>query len=209
MDKNKHGLQVFNETGEPILEVGPHVIRDFPEFAQKIGVIAASWSQAEVNLSCLFAVLLDTTPEEAAKELKKHNSAAKATSGARKVAAETLTGGELNSLSGILDRLDNARLQRNRVQHDVWARKAGDSQRLFAIHPNEYLALATKLMAESNAELAIDVATTFAARAQNGYAPKDLDSIARTIDAVSKSLLQAMFHRIRLRLAEKEKDCSS
>jgi len=208
MHQGKHGLQVFDEMGGPLLEVGPHVVSDSPEFAQKIGVIAASWSQAEVNLNCLFAVLLDTTPEEAAKELKKHGTAAKATSGARKIAAETLKGAELDSLNEVLDQLDSARQQRNRVQHDVWARKAGDSRRVFAIHSNEYLALATKLMTvgESkdgkDASLAIEVAMAFASKVSNGYTIEGLEEIATVIDSVSKSLLHTMFHRIRLRLAE-------
>src|SRR6185312_11669899 len=143
MHQGKHGLQVFDEMARLLLEVGPHVISESPEFAQKIGVIAASWSQAEVNLNCLFAILLDTTPEDATKELKKHGSAAKATSRARIIAAETLKGAELDSLIEILNRLEDARLKRNRVQHDVWARKAGDNHRLFAVHANDYLDLAT------------------------------------------------------------------
>ena len=208
MNQGKHGLQVFDEMGRPLLEVGPHVVSDFPEFAQKIGVIAALWSQAEVNLNCLFAVLLDTTPEEAATELKKHGTAAKATSGARKFAAKALKGAELDFLNETLDQLDRARQQRNRVQHDVWARKAGDSRRVFAIHSNEYLALVTELMTvqEStdgkDASLAIEVAMAFASEVSNGYAIEDLEEIARVIDSVSKSLLHAMFHRIGLRLAE-------
>ncbi|HTN60970.1 MAG TPA: hypothetical protein VL147_05385 [Devosia sp.] len=211
MYQGKHGLQVFDEMGRPLLEVGPHVVSDSSEFAQKIGVIAASWSQAEVNLNCLFAVLLDTTPEEAAKELKKHGTAAKATLEARKIAANTLKGAELDSLSETLDQLDRARQQRNRVQHDVWARKAGDSRRVFAIHSNEYLALTTKLVAvrEStdgkDASVAIEVAMAFASEVTNGYAIEDLEEIATAIDSVSKSLLHAMFHRIRLRLAEEWK----
>lgn len=208
MYQSKHGLQVFNELGEPLLEVGPHVVSDSPEFAQKIGVIAASWSQAEVHLNCLFAVLLNTTPKEAADELKKLSTAVKATLGARKIAAETLMGDELDSLNEILDQLDRARIRRNRVQHDVWARKASDSRRLFAIHSNKYLALVTKLMAvgeskdSKDASLAIEVAMAFASEVSDGYAIEDLEEIAKAIDSVSKSLLHAMFHRIRPRLAE-------
>lgn len=209
MDQGKHGLKVFDATGAPLLEVGPHVISESSEFAQKIGLIAASWSQAEVNLNCLFAVLLDTTPEEAAKKLKKHNTAARATGGARKIAAETLSGDELKSLNEIMDRLDRARSQRNRIQHDAWSRKAGESWRIFAIHADDYLTLVTQLMAvaqlrdDKGADLAIDVATAFASTVSNGYTIKDLEDIATEIDSVSQSLMHAMFHRTKLRLTEK------
>lgn len=207
MEQRKHGLRVFDETGVLLLEVGPHVVRDSPEFAEKIGAIAASWSQAEVNLNCLFAVLLGTTPEEAATELKKYPTAAKATCRAREIAAESLEGAELASLTEILDQLDKVRAKRNRVQHDVWARKANDSQKLFAIYSNEYLALATKLMAingsrdGNHADLAIDAAMTFAAKVSSGYSVEDLESIDTAINSVSKLLLNAMSQRIMLRLA--------
>lgn len=207
MEQGKHGLQVFDEMGTSLLEVGPHVVSDSPEFAEKIGEIAASWSQAEVNLNCLFAVLLDTTPEEAAKELKKCRGAAKATCRAREIAAESLKGAELNSLNQILDQLDEVRAKRNRIQHDVWARKASDSQRLFAIHSNEYLALATQLMTiddskgGNQADLAVEASMAFAANVSMGYAIGDLEYIDTAINSVSKLLLEAMFQRIKLRLA--------
>ena len=208
MNQVKYGLQVFDEMGVSLLEVGPHVVSDSPKFSQMIGVIAALWSQAEVNLNCLFAVLLNTTPEEAAIELKKHGTAVKATYGARKIATETLKGAELESLKEILDQLDNARLRRNRVQHDVWARKAGDNQRLFAIHSNEYLALATNLMTVAESEGGkgaghpIEEARAFVAKVSNGHTVEDLEDIATSINSVSLSLLHAMYHRINLRLAE-------
>ncbi len=209
MEQGNHGLKVFDEMGAILLEVGPHVVRDFPEFAKKIGAIAASWSQAEVNLNCIFAVLLGTTPEEAAKELKKYRSAAKATCRAREIAAQSLKGAELASLNEILDQLDEVRLARNRVQHDVWARKFDDSQRLFAIHSDEYLALATELLTMddskggNNADLAIKASMAFVERVSNGYAIGDLEDIDMAINSVSKSLLEAMFQRIRLRFAGK------
>ncbi|QEE23195.1 hypothetical protein CS053_00805 [Rhodanobacter glycinis] len=207
MEQRAHGLRVFDDMGAILLEVGPHVVGESPEFAEKIGAIAASWAQAEVNLNCLFAVLLGTTPEEAAKELAKYRSAEKVTCGARKIAAKSLNGSELDSLNEILDHLDDVRLKRNRVQHDVWARKAGDSQRLFAIRSNEYLALATKLMAVddskggNHADSAIEASMTFAAKISRGYSIEDLADIDTTINSVSTSLLEAMFQRIRLHLA--------
>lgn len=99
MEQHKHGLRVVDKTGILLLEVGPHMVRDSPEFAEKIGAIAASWSQAEVNLYCLFAVLLGITPEEAKTELKKYPTAAMATCRAREIAAQSLDGAELASLN--------------------------------------------------------------------------------------------------------------
>jgi hypothetical protein len=183
------------------------VVSESQEFAHKIGVIAASWSQAEVNLHCLFAVLLGTTPEEAATRLKDCRTAAGVTRGAREIAAASLTGIELDSLSAILDQLDEVRLLRNRVQHDVWAWKASDTHRIFTIHSNEYLAFVANLWALDESgdgneiNCAIEAAMTFAARASNGYTLEDLEDIATAINSVSKLLLQSMFHQIRLRRA--------
>lgn len=209
MEQGKQGLKIWNEAGDILLEVGPHVISEATEFAEKIGVVAASWAQAEVNLNCFFAVLLNTTPDEASRQIKKHGSAARAADGARRVAAETLTGAELESVKNFLDKLDKVRARRNRVQHDVWARKGGDDLRIFAVHSNEYLAFVIELMAGADidkaggrdVDRAIILAEEFAAKISNGYTIEDLQDIAMEIDAVSKSLLQAMFSRISLRLA--------
>jgi len=210
MKQGRHGLQIRDETGELLLEVGPYIIKESPRFAEEIGVIAASWAQAEVNLNCFFAILLNTTPEEAAKQLKKYRSASRATDGARKIAADVLTGAELDSVAETLDQLDNARERRNRIQHDVWAKKGGDDLRLFAVHANEYLAFTIELMAAAglnnadatNADRMINIAVRFAATISNGYTLDDLRSIGLEIDIASRSLLQLMFSRITLRLAK-------
>lgn len=204
MDKNKHGIQVFDDTGMPILEIGPHIIREAPQFAQKIGVIAATWAQAEVNLNCLFAILLDTTPDEAAKHLKKYGTAVRATEGARQVAADTLTGAELTSVQKTLDELDLVRARRNRVQHDVWAKKGADNQTMYAVHSAQYLAFTTQLLAVAeleraegeNSDRAIILAREFAASISNGFTIEDLEAIDLEIDRLSKSLLSAMFSYI-------------
>lgn len=209
MKQGKHGLQIRDETGGLLLEVGPHIIKESPRFAEEIGVIAASWAQAEVNLNCLFAILLNTTPEEAAKKIKKYSNAARATDGARKIAADTLAGTELDSVTETLDQLDNARTRRNRIQHDVWAKKGGDDMRMFAVHSNEYLAFTIELMAAAglkkadatNTDRMINTAMKFAATISNGYTLEDLRNISLEIDIASRSLLQLMFSRITLRLA--------
>lgn len=209
MEQRKLGLQVFDETGTILLEVGPQVVSEFPEFAKRIGAIAASWSQAEVNLNCLFASLLGKSPEEVAKELDRYRNAASVTRRAREIAAKHLKGPELDSLNEILGRLDKARLARNRVQHDVWARKASDSRRLFAIHADDYFALATKLMAMNSSKdadqphLTIDASTAFAGSVSNGYTIEELEDICMAIESASRSLLEAMFQQIRLRLSRK------
>lgn len=207
MSEGKHGIQVFDDTGMPILEIGPHIIREAPQFAQKIGVIAATWAQAEVNLNCLFAILLDTTPDEAEKHLKKCGTAVRATKGARKIAADTLTGAELTSVQKTLDELDLVRARRNRVQHDVWAKKGSDNQTIYAVHSDQYLAFTTQLLAVAelekaegeNSDRAIILAREFSTSISHGYTIKDLENIDLEIDRLSKSLLSVMFSRITLR----------
>ncbi|MFK2903003.1 hypothetical protein ISP17_03440 [Dyella ginsengisoli] len=203
MEQQKHGLQVRDEAGDLLLDVGPHVIKSRPAFAEKVGVIAASWSQAEVNLNCLFAALMGTTTELVAEKLEKALSGERASAFAKKIVAKALVGAELESLNEMLDRLDAVRLRRNRVQHDAWAFKPSDSDRLFAIHANDYLDLATRLVAVNEAEDparakgAIEAVMAFAANVSSGYTIEELDSIDAEINAVSKSLLQAMLHHIR------------
>lgn len=203
MEQKKYGLQVFDQAGGLLLDVGPHVIKSRPAFAEKVGEIAASWSQAEVNLNCLLAALMGTTPGLVAKKLEKALSGAKASVFARKIVAEALAGAELESLNEVLDRLDAVRLRRNRVQHDAWAYKPSESDRLFAIHADDYLDLATRLVAVNEAEDparakgATEAVMAFAANVSCGYSIKELDSIDAEINAVSKSLLQAMLQHIR------------
>lgn len=211
MTQEKHGIQVFDQSGAPILEIGPHLVRESFEFAEKIGMIAASWAQAEVNLNCLFAVLLDTTPDEAANQLKKYRGAARATDGARKLAGEYLKGAELESVTKALNQLDLVRSRRNRVQHDVWAKKGEDNQTMFAIHSDQYLAFITNLVAttelsipegEKN-ERVINLANEFAATITQGHSIRDLQEIDQEVNLASKSLMKAMFFRISQRLKEK------
>ncbi|BBO53633.1 TPA: hypothetical protein QEM98_000037 [Stenotrophomonas maltophilia] len=197
MGKGKHGLQVFDESGSSLVEVGPHVVVDRPEFGAAIGSIATAWAQAEVNLLCLLAVLINTTPELVKSSLKKHRSAKSASEAARKIATETLDGAALQDVVELLSALDKVRDARNRVQHDVWARKATDSERLYRVHSDQYLALALKLLdverMNAPAAAAIEVATSFAAAVSEGYSVSDLNEIADDIDSVSKRLLTAMF----------------
>jgi hypothetical protein len=210
MKRDKVGIQIFDETGTPILEVGPHIIHELPIFSEKIGAIAASWSHAEANLNCFFAILLDTTPEEAGNYLRKYRTAASATVGARRVAKETLSGSELAAVITILDDLDKVRARRNRVQHDVWAKKGRDDHRIFSIHSDQYLSFVTAVMAigQSTATQSeksgrvIELANGFAAGVSNGYSVEELDQIGRDIDILSKSLVSVVFSRISRRLGK-------
>lgn len=204
----KHGVQVFDKTGAPVLEIGPHLVRETSEFAEKIGMIAASWAQAEVNLNCLFATLLDTTPDEAENQLKKYKSTVSATNGARKLAAEYLIGAELDFVTKAFNQLDLVRLRRNRVQHDVWAKKGDDNQTMFAIHSNQYFAFITNLVAATElaipegekSERTLNLANDFAATITQGYNIRDLQVIDQELTLANKSLLAAMFFRISQRL---------
>lgn len=206
MTQVKHGLQVFDGLGAPIMEVGVHVIHENPEFAQELGIISASWGQAEVNLNCLFAVLLDVTPAEAAEQLKRreYNSAQKVTCAAKKIANESLTGAELDLLINMLDQFDLVRKRRNRLQHDVWAKKGTDNNKMFCIHSDQYLAFTTqffevsgRLLPDSErADQLTQIAYQFADSIEAGYTINDLQEIFRDIKELSQSLMQVMFLRI-------------
>ena len=206
---SKHGLQIWDSMGAPVLELGPHIIREAPEFAQKIGVIAASWSQAEAHLNCLFAVLLDTTPDEAANHLKKFKNAARATEGARKLASEYLAEEELKSLTEILNNLDSLRTVRNRLQHDVWAKKGNDDCTMFAVHPDQFLAFATNMVSISESAMSeaeksrrsIELADNFSTTISNGFTIRDLDEFDQELNRVSMALSSALYLRVLQRQA--------
>jgi len=174
-------------------------MRSHPKFAEQIGIITAYWAQAEANLNCLFAILLNTTPEQAYQQLKKHRSAASATKGARTLATENLSRGELNSVLEALDQLDEARAQRNRVQHDIWASKGEDAKRLFTVHTDQYFNFVIEIMTlpekseSTTIENHITSAMKFAATVSDSYTIADLQSVAQKIDIASQLLLKVMF----------------
>lgn len=207
MTKSKHGIHIFDRTGAPLLEVGAHLVWDTPEFAEKIGAIAASWAQAEVNLYCLFAVLLDTTPDEAERMIKKHRTAAAATVETRRLAEELLRGAQRETFLKILDQLDVVRQRRNRVQHDVWAKVRNNDKTLFAVHANEYLAFTNRLVAvikqplstnDDKAEQLIALADEFAESVSQGFTVEDMRAIHQEVSDVSLALQQEMITRIAL-----------
>lgn len=199
MGSKKYGMRISDSDGNMMLEVGSHIVAELPGFAAAIGTVASNWAQAEVNLYCLFAVLMNTTPELAEKKATSYAIAKSATAGARKIAAEHLTGSELQGVNEALDSLDAVRPLRNRVQHDTWGRKSIDSGRLYRIHRNQYLAITLKLLdvqkmigtpAETGAK---ESAWNFVEEISEGYSISELEGIPEEIDAASKLLLEAMF----------------
>jgi len=203
----KYGLRFANSDGSLLMEVGPHVVKDVTGFSERIGAIAACWAQAEVSLYCLFAVLLNVTPDEAASRLKKYKTAAQATEGARTIAADHLSGEELQRLNEILDRMDLVRARRNRIQHDVWARKGGIDDTLFAVHANQYLDFATKILCTSGLgdsedfDGIIALVGEFSDSVSVGYTVSELKALESELSDLNKDLMSAMFTRI---LARKE-----
>lgn len=199
-----YGLKFFNSDGSLLMEIGPHVVQEIPLFAGKIGEVAAYWAQAEVHLNCLFAVLLNVTPDEAASRLKRYKTAALAAKGARNIAAEYLVGEELQKITEILDKMDLIRLRRNRIQHDVWAKKGGIDDRLFAVHVNQYLDFTTRMLELTESKLPenektnriIELGEEFAAIVTAGYSVGELQELEYELSDLNKSLMSAMFTRL-------------
>jgi len=205
--REKYGLKFSNGDGSLLMEIGPHVVREMPKFSEKIGEIAIAWAQAEVHLNCLFAVLLDVTPEAAASELKRYKTAAKAMEGARIIAAEHLAGEELQNFNGILDRMNSLRSRRNRIQHDIWARKGGVDDRLYAVHANQYLHVVARMLELTESQLAesekadriISLGNEFTGEISASVTLNDLTVFECELAEVSKDLMSAMFVRLLVR----------
>lgn len=204
MMQEKYGIKFRNSDGSLLMEIGPHVVRGVSGFSEMIGEVAACWAQAEVHLNCLFAVLLNITPDEAASRLKKFRNAAQAVQGARNIASDYLMGEELCNVNNILDRMNSLRPRRNRIQHDVWARKGGVDDRLYAVHADQYLDFTTRMVDLAESELAegekskriIGLAENFAASISGGFTVGELQSFESELNGLNKDLMSAMFARI-------------
>jgi len=197
------GLQIFNSDGTLYFETGAHVLTSVPSFAAKIGEIAAIWAVAEGHLGCLYATLLVTTPEDALKQLDKQG-ADKLTQNAKRVANEKLNGNELAALLDLLGRLDIVRKRRNRVQHDLWSRRAGDDQTLYAVHVDDYRRLILEIIQHAkNADQAVGfersiaAANQYAVNASNAFTLKSLEYLRAEIESVSTGLLGAFLERVK------------
>jgi hypothetical protein len=207
----KHGLRFFNDDGSLLMEIGAHVVKEFSGFSERIGCIASGWAQAEVSLYCLFAVLLNVSPDETASRLKKYKTAARAAEGARDIAADYLSGEELQKLNEILDRMDSVRSRRNRIQHDVWAKKGGIDDKLFAVHADQYLDFITNMVGLSESALAdgeksdriIALAGEFSAMVSEGYTISELKELEDELGDLNKDLMSGMFTRL---IARKKAD---
>lgn len=200
----KHGLRVSHSDGSLLMEVGAYVVKETAGFAERIGGIASAWAQAEVSLYCLFAVLLNVTPDEAASRLKRYKTTARATEGARGIAAENLSGEELQKVNETLERMSLARARRNRIQHDVWAKKGGIEDKLFTVHANQYLDFITNMVSLSESTLAdsqksdriIALAAEFSAMVSEGYTISELKGLEDELRCLNRDLMSAMFTRL-------------
>lgn len=201
MSNANYGLQVNNADGSNLLDLGAHVIKKEVEFSQIIGAIAASWSQAENNILCLLSVILDISLDEAEQTAKKYNSAEKMIKALRNKSSSMLSGQELNFLNHAINELDEIRSQRNRIQHDVWAKKGSDNSRLYVVHVKEYLAFYVEFSAaidlykqDSKAiSQCIDIATDFSNSITKSFSIQDLNEILEKIDKASMAIMKSMF----------------
>lgn len=209
MKKEKFGIKINDQEGKPVLEVGSHVIHEAPEFIKKIGAIAVLWAQAEVNLNCLFAALLNTTPDEAKKQLKTYRNAAKVAHAAKELAEGYLEDQEMKSVTEILTRLDESRKKRNRIQHDIWAKKNDNSKTLFIIHSNDFFDFTTRLVALSEStnptkfDKIMDLSEAFSKKTCVGYTISDLIDIEQELNILGDLLMKAMLSRLSQRFKDR------
>ncbi len=189
------GLQILNSDGKLAFETGAHVLSYVPGFREKIGEVAATWAVAEGHLGCCYAGLLGLEPSAALKKLGKQG-AGQLINNAKKVAEAKLAGDELATLLDLLDELDHAGKQRNRVQHDLWSRRVGDDLVLYAVHVDNYRRLFLEVMNNREgdaqgaaAERSIAVAEQYAADASNAFTVENLEELREEIELVSQGLV--------------------
>ncbi|MCX8999942.1 hypothetical protein NOF55_22815 [Rhizobiaceae bacterium BDR2-2] len=198
------GIQIFNSDGSLFFETGAHVLTSVPGFTEEIGKIAATWAVAEGHLGCYYAVLLETTPDDALKQLGKQG-ASQVTKNSEAIAKEKLSGNELVTLLDLLNKLDSVRNRRNRVQHDIWSRRAGEAHILYAVHVDDYRRLFLE-MAENakdtdqaaGADRSITAANKYAANAANAFTLESLKTLRTDIELVSTDLIKAFFEKLNI-----------
>lgn len=189
------GLQISNSEGTLVFETGAHALSYVAGFKEKIGEVAAAWAMAEGHLGCCYAGLLELEPSEALKKLGKQG-AGQLVINAKKVAEENLAGDKLATLLDLLDKLDHAGKQRNRVQHDLWSRRVGDDLALYAVHVDDYRRLFLEILNNykdddkgAAADRSIAAADQFVAVASNAFTVGDLEKLRKEIELVSLGMV--------------------
>ncbi|MGL4413739.1 hypothetical protein [Roseinatronobacter monicus] len=199
----KIGIQIFDRDGHLYFETGAHVLASVPGFTAKIGEIAAIWAVAEGHLGCLYANLLETTPQDALDQLGKPG-AKRLTENAKQIAKEKLNGNELAQLLELLEKLDAVRDRRNRVQHDLWSRREGKEEALYSIHVDDYRRLILEVVEHAKsddkalgADQSISAANKYAANASNEYTLDSLEHLRAEIEAVLVGLSERFSERVK------------
>lgn len=196
------GLKIFDADGSMFFETGAHVLDHVPGFKEKIGEVTSAWSVAEGYLGCCYAILLKTEPDDALKKLGMQGTA-QMMENAKKVAKETLTGDDLTTLMDLLDKLNTAGKERNRVQHDLWSRRAGDDLTLYAVHVDDYRRLFLEFLKNAKnydqaaaADRSIDAANKYAANASNAFSVERLEALRCEIELVSQRLREYFMRNV-------------
>jgi len=202
MENEKFGALVRSENGELVLETGAYVVRQVPDFAEHIGKVASEWAQAEAHLSCFFALLMGTKPEDERRRLSQ-KPACQIIEKTRKAVGHTLTDDELKAIGELLERLDTLRDDRNRCQHDLWAKKAGDNVALYAVRAEDYLLLLMGISDESaqsqGTSRAIELVDRYVLTAANRFTIERLERLHHEIKDVGNGLAKAFLNRVRLK----------
>ena len=199
----KMGIQIFDREGHLYFETGVHVLATAPGFTAKIGEIAAIWAVAEGHLGCLYANLLETTPQDALEQLGKRG-ASQLTEKAKQIAKAKLNEIEQAEFLKLLNSLDAVRDGRNRVQHDLWSRREGKEHALYAIHVDDYRRLILEVVEHGKsadqavgADQSISAANKYAANASNEYTLESLEQLRAEIETVSVGLFELFVERVR------------
>ncbi|WP_306045828.1 hypothetical protein [Nioella sp. MMSF_3534] len=193
------GVQIRDDDGSLYFETSARVLNGVPDFAAKMGEVSAAWAFAEGHLGCVYAELLETTPEQAIQQLGK-DGAQRLTDKARKFACTRLNDDDLASLIELLERMDKVRCQRNRVQHDLWSWRVGDNSALYAVHVDSYRQLLLEVIHNKNepngAKLAIHAADRYAMKAENRFTLQNLEELRSEIESVSIGLFEFFLNRV-------------
>jgi len=137
MSENRVGVEIRDPDGNITLQVGAHVIQQFPDVAQKLGEIATFWAQIEVNLISLCSVLAEENLYKT-KKGKFHQAQHLLNLLEKEEIRASLDAPLSSDLMAVLRQVEALKDDRNLFQHCVWGVRITPEKQLFALTAEEY-----------------------------------------------------------------------
>lgn len=177
------GVLINDDNGDPVIEIGGHVLSQRPDLLACVGEIASEWAHAEAELERCLAALMSTTAERTFALLKPYRSAKDVSDGAKELAKATLQGQEAEDFSRLIERFKAAAEERNKVQHGLWAKRPNKPSSLYRVRSVDYTRFTISVLQVADP---VQHATDFASSLTDEY---DLARMKRVVGTIQQLTL--------------------